>query len=77
MAEGALVRGREDTLAVLEERFGRAHAAEFAAAVNGIEDAERLTQLHRLAVRCVGPEEFRQALAAPQEQSRRRKKARP
>lgn len=74
-AIGALDRGREDTLAVLEERFGRAQAAEFAAAVNALDDSARLNQLLRLAVRCAGPEEFRQAVAELPARQRRKKTA--
>jgi hypothetical protein len=75
--EAEVANGRAHTLVVLEERFGPSVAAEFAPAVNALDDAERLNLLLRLAVRCAGPEEFRQALAAPPDRPRRRKKASP
>jgi hypothetical protein len=55
---------RASLLDALDIRFGAAAAAEFADAVNAIEDGETLAQLHRLAIRCATLDEFRAALQA-------------
>ena len=64
--EGRLETLRATTLVNLEERFGAQAAAQVADAVNALEDLAELDRLHRLAVRCAGIEEFRQALQPAQ-----------
>jgi hypothetical protein len=66
MNEGRVEEGRANTLANLEERFGAQAAAQVADAVNALEDLAELDRLHRLAIRCAGIEEFRQALQPAQ-----------
>jgi hypothetical protein len=46
----------------LDERFGAGAGAAFAEALRGITDMARLSELHRLAVRCRSVAEFRRAL---------------
>ena len=60
--EGRKETRRADTLANLEERFGAQAAAQVADAVNALHDLAELDRLHRLASRCAGIDEFRQAL---------------
>jgi hypothetical protein len=69
--EGRVEKARADVLAVLEECFDVRTAAAFAEAVNGLNDLDRLDQLHRLAVRCQTIDEFRAGLEAAQAPPRR------
>jgi hypothetical protein len=51
--------GREFVLEDLQIRFGAAAKREFTPAVEAITDTDRLTRLHRLALRCSDLEQFR------------------
>jgi hypothetical protein len=62
MNEGRVEEGRAKTLVALEERFGAQAAAQVADVVNALEDRTELDRLFRLAMRCAGIEQFRQAL---------------
>jgi hypothetical protein len=62
LEEGKLEAKRADILEALEVRLGAEGAAEFAAAVNAIEDWTKLSRLFRLAVACSRTGEFRAAL---------------
>jgi hypothetical protein len=55
---------RTDVLQVLEVRFGPEAAKGTEPALHEISDADRLSELHRLAVRCRRLADFRRALTA-------------
>jgi hypothetical protein len=76
MDEGRVEKGRAYILAVLQERFGPRAAAAIAPAVNAVTDVPQLDLLHRLAIRCSGLDEFREALPAADEGTARPKRRR-
>jgi hypothetical protein len=49
----------------LQIRFGEAAAAQCAPLLNAISDIDRLTELHRLALRCSRLKQFRNQLEEP------------
>jgi hypothetical protein len=57
--EARVEQGRKHVLAVLEARFGRRAAAEFAPLVNNITKTAKLDKLLRLAARAGGIDQFR------------------
>jgi hypothetical protein len=57
--EGRLETLRGAVCEVLEVRFGAPSAAEFESLLLNVADVERLSRLHRLAVRCASLTEFR------------------
>jgi hypothetical protein len=63
MDEGRIESLRTAIQTALEIRFGASAAAEFAPALGGITDLDRLTELHRLAISCRRVSEFRRVLA--------------
>lgn len=61
VALGRIEAGREDLLQILEARFGPDVAAEFAETVNAIKSEEKLSELHRLALKKRTVNSFRRA----------------
>jgi hypothetical protein len=61
MALGRCEAKQEAVLEALSTRFGTERAEEFRVAIAGLEDLQRLTHLHRLAVGCSRLDEFRKA----------------
>lgn len=61
-AEGELKNARAFVQQLLELRFGPEKGAEFADALNAINDMEKLSELHALAAKCRGLGPFRKAL---------------
>jgi hypothetical protein len=70
---GRVEQTRELVLAVLEFRFGAEVAHGFAESVNAVDDLAQLNELHGLAIRCQGPDEFRTGLLPPATRPRRRR----
>ena len=62
--QGMKERAREDILEVLELRLQPDAALTFRAALETIEDSQRLKQLHRAAILAKSPEDFQRALAS-------------
>ena len=62
--EGRLESRQEDVLTALAVRFGEEAAVPFREAVQRISKLNKLTRLHRLAIRCDSIEEFQRALRA-------------
>lgn len=63
LAEGRVEGLRDALRETLGLRFGEEAAAEFEAALNAVTDPARLSELHRLAIRCRRITEFRRALS--------------
>jgi hypothetical protein len=57
--ETRLETRRQDLVKVLDAKFGRRAAAEFAAPLSTVSDSDRLDRLLRLAVQSAGLEQFR------------------
>ncbi len=57
--EARVEKGREDTLEVLDARFGPRAVAEFRPLLGSVTDNQKLTRLLRLALRCSDLEQFR------------------
>jgi hypothetical protein len=70
--EGRLEARQADVLDNLEARFGSRAAAQFAEAVHGITELDRLKHLLRVAATCTTTEQFGEELAAPPGRRRRR-----
>ena len=64
MEGGALERARADVAEVITVRFGAEAAAEFQGALQALDDAERLSELLRLASRSRKLTELRRGFAA-------------
>jgi hypothetical protein len=64
MEHGRVEKAQAYILAALEKRFHRPPGEEIAAAVNALEDQEKLDALFGLAMQCAGMAEFREALTA-------------
>ena len=64
-AEGRVETARQFIVEDLQIRFGEAAAAQCAPLVNAITDSDRLTELHRLALRCSRIKQFRDQLEEP------------
>ena len=62
---GQVKQVRQDVLTVLAIRFDQITAQSFAEKISEFDDLGPLADLHRLAVRCASPDEFRTALPEP------------
>ena len=64
MQEGVVAARRADVAEAITVRFGAEVAAEFQGALQAVDDAERLSELHRLAIRSRKLSELRRGFAA-------------
>lgn len=64
IALGRVEQGRADVLEVLELRFGPNAGDEFTQALDAITDRDKLSELHRLAIKTRSVSAFRRALTS-------------
>ena len=63
MEEGEIKADRKAVLRAIEVRFGKASAGEFKDELQTVEDANDLSELHRIAIKCRTIAGFRKLLA--------------